>query len=148
MPNSAIARGAAVLVCLAAAGCDENPSSLTGPTPDLRATFSSIQEEIFENGDSTGRPACTQCHNPGGARFNGLDLSHDVAYGNLVGIASRGKPGAIRVVAGDAESSYIVHKLEGRSDIVGARMPNGGPYLTDGQIFVIKRWIDLGAARD
>ena len=131
-----------------AAGCDEPLSDLGGPTPDLRPTFSSIQRDIFENGDSSGRVPCVQCHNPGGAFFNGLNLTSAVAYDNLVGAASRGKPGAIRVVAGDPENSYLIHKLEGRAGIAGVRMPLVGPPLTDGQIQIIERWIALGAAND
>ena len=69
-----------------------------------------------------------------------------MAYQNLVGVASVGKPGAVRVIPGDAENSYLVHKLEGRSDIVGMRMPRtAGPFLTEGQILIIRRWIDQGA---
>jgi hypothetical protein len=52
----------------------------------------------------------------------------------------------VRVVAGDPESSYLIHKLEGRPGIVGMRMPRGtGPFLTDGQIRIIRRWIEVGA---
>ena len=39
-------------------GCDEKLSDLTGPTPDLTPTLSSIQAQIFTNSDSTGRRAC------------------------------------------------------------------------------------------
>jgi hypothetical protein len=138
----------AIVIMVVVAACDEKLSDLTGPTENLEPTFSSIQQEIFENSDSSGRLACTQCHNPVGGRFNGLDLSHAVAYGNLVGAGSRGKPGAVRVIAGDPVSSYLIHKLEGRAGIVGARMPLLGPYLTDGQILVIKRWIETGARND
>ena len=46
-----------VLFGLAAAGCDESLSTITGPTPNLEPTFASIQAEIFENGDSSGRIA-------------------------------------------------------------------------------------------
>ncbi len=64
-------------------------------------------------------------------------------------MASTGKPGAVRVVPGDPERSYLIHKLEGRADIVGLRMPrNNGPFLSKGQIAVIKRWIALGAANN
>jgi hypothetical protein len=139
----------AITVTVGAAACDESLSSITGATPNLVPTFSSIQNDIFNNSDSTGRSACTQCHNAIGGRFNGLDLSPAVAYSNLVGVGSRGKPGAIRVIAGDAENSYLIHKLEGRPGIVGLRMPfNGPPYLSDGQILVIRRWIELGARND
>jgi hypothetical protein len=141
--------GAALLAAsIGTAACDESLPSVTGPTPNLVPTFSSIQSEIFSSGDSSGRPACTNCHNAIGGLFNGLNLSPAVAYANLVGVSSRGKTGAVRVIAGDPENSYLIHKLEGRPGIVGLRMPLNGPYLTDGQILVIKRWIELGARND
>jgi len=31
---------------------------------------------------------------------------------------------------------------------VGDRMPRLGPYLSDGQIRIIRRWIELGAKND
>jgi hypothetical protein len=130
---------------LGSVGCDEALSDLTGPTPNLEPTFSSIQQEIFSSGDSSGRPACTNCHNAVGSRFNGLDLSPAVSYSNLVNVASRAKAGAVRVIPGDPENSYLIHKLEGRSTIAGVRMPLGGPYLEIGQIQVIERWIEIGA---
>ena len=138
-----------VIIAAAAAGCDEAMPSLTGPTPQLEASFSSIQAQIFESSEPSGRPACVSCHNAAGQQFaGGLNLQHDVAYANLVNVASRGQPSAVRVVPGNPDSSYIVHKLEGRSTIVGVRMPPNGPYLTDGQIAVIKTWIERGAAND
>jgi len=142
--------GAALLaLSIGSAACDESLTDITGPTPNLVPTFSSIQTEIFNNSDSSGRAACAQCHNAIGRLFNGLDLSPAVAYANLVGVGSRGKPGAIRVIPSDPENSYLIHKLEGRPGIVGVRMPmSGPPYLTDGQILVITRWIELGARND
>jgi hypothetical protein len=139
--------GCAVLITLAlgTVGCDESLSDLTGPTPDLEPTFSSIQQQIFSAGDSSGRPACTNCHNAIGSRFNGLDQTAAVSYNNLVNVPSRFKAGAVRVIPGDPENSYIIHKLEGRSTIAGVRMPLNGPYLQSGQILVIKRWIEIGA---
>jgi hypothetical protein len=140
---------ALVGACLGTMGCDESLSDVTGPTANLVPTFSSIQQEIFDTRDSAGRAACTQCHNAVGSQFNGLNLTAAVSYNNLVGVASRGKPGAVRVIAGDPENSYLIHKLEGRPGIVGLRMPfSGPPFLTDGQILVIKRWIELGARND
>jgi hypothetical protein len=63
-----------------------------------------------------------------------------------VNVASRGKPGAIRVIPNDPDNSYLVHKLEGAPDIAGSRMPrNSSVFLTDGQMLVIRRWIQLGA---
>jgi urease beta subunit len=137
-----------VVAAAGAAGCDESVADLAGPTT-VEATFSGIQTAIFENGDPNGRSACTECHNTQFAQVNGgLDLSRQAAYASLVNVASRGKPGAVRVVPGNPASSYLVHKLEGRSDIVGVRMPISGPFLTAGQIAVISRWIELGARRD
>ena len=124
---------------LALAGCDEKLSDLTGPTPNLQPTLSSIQSEIFSQ-------RCVGCHtNVGRVPPMGLNLTEGNAYANLVGVAARGKAGATRVVPGDPENSYIIHKLEGRAGISGVRMPFAGTPLTDGQILVIKRWIELGA---
>lgn len=140
------------LIAVAASfgACDEKLSELAGPSPNLQPGFASIQREIFETTDASGRAACTQCHtdvgrNPSG----GLNLRHEVAYANLVGVVSRSKVGAVRVIAGDAEHSYLVHKLEGLPGIAGERMPRtGGPYLTEGQLMIIRRWIDTGAKND
>lgn len=129
-------------------GCDEKLSDLTGPTPSLEPTFSSIQHEIFDATDSSGRTACTQCHNATLLR-GGLDLGAGVSYASLVNVSSREKPGLMRVTPGDPENSYLIHKLEGRSGIVGRQMPfSGPPFLTNGQILVIKRWIEQGAKND
>jgi hypothetical protein len=133
---------------LVSASCDEKLSSITGPTPDLAPTFASIQQNIFTTTDSSGRAACTSCHTTAGGRVPpaGMDLGSANAHAQLVNVASNAKPGAIRVIPGDPENSYLIHKLDGRAGIVGQRMPRGtGPFLSDGQIRVIKRWIELGA---
>ncbi len=139
--------GAVVLLAIAVAGCDETLSSVAGPTPNLQPTFSSIQREIFDTTDSSGRLACTPCHsNVGRTPTGGLNLLPGLSYTSLVGVASTGKPGAVRVIQGDPESSYLVQKLEGRGAIAGVRMPRGnGPFLTEGQMLVLKRWISNGA---
>jgi len=134
-------------VSLLAAGCDEKLSSVTGPTPNLQPTFTSIQRDIFNARDLAGRQACIECHSDQGRTpSGGMVLLEGRAYASLVGTASSGKPGAVRVIPGDPANSYLLHKLEGASDIVGVRMPRGnGPFLTEGQISVIRRWIELGA---
>ena len=146
-----IFRKAIVVIGLSVAtlGCDEKLSDVAGPTPNLTPTFASIQRDIFEAADSSGRPACSACHNPNGGAFRqvGLDLSTSGSYDSLVGVRSAQK-GLLRVAAGDPENSYLVHKLEGRTDILGNRMPNRGPYLSEGQMAILKRWIELGARRD
>jgi hypothetical protein len=126
-------------VSIGTMGCDEALSSLAGPTPNLQPTFSSIQSEILT-------PRCAGCHtNIGRPAPQGLVLLEGSAYANLVDVAARGKADATRVVPGDPEDSYLIHKIEGRGGISGQRMPFNGTPLTDGQILVIKRWIELGA---
>jgi hypothetical protein len=139
--------GTIAFVAILAAGCDENISELVGPTPDLRPTFSSIQSQIFEATDGSGRSACTNCHtNVGRNPSGGLNLTHATAYGALVNAPTRTPAGKTRVIPGDPDNSYLIHKLDGRPGINGNRMPNNGPpYLTSGQIDVIRRWIEIGA---
>ena len=144
---------AVVLAALAgfASACDEKLSELAGPSPSLQPTFASIQHDIFEAADEAGRAACTNCHTDVGGRnpSGGLNLRHDLAYASLVNVASRNKAGAVRVIPGDPDNSYIIQKLAGGSGIVGERMPRtGGPYLTEGQMTIIKRWIATGANND
>jgi hypothetical protein len=138
---------AVVFIALAALGCDEKLSDVAGPSPQLEPTFSSIQREIFNIRDLAGRQACTDCHSDQGRTpSGGLVLLDSRAYDGLVGRPSSGKPGATRVIPGDPDNSYIVKKLEGAPDIAGVRMPRGtGPFLTPGQMLVIRRWIQQGA---
>jgi hypothetical protein len=83
------------------------------------------------------------------AAGTGLILTDGVSYGNLVGRASSLQPTSTRVIPGDADNSYLVRKLEGASDITGLRMPrNSGPFLTTGQMAIIRRWINEGAANN
>lgn len=151
MLNMRCVRAAALLLSiLVTSACDENLRTFAGPTPDLEPRLSSIQQFIFAAPDSTGRAACTSCHtSQGRAPAAGLNLAGAGAHASLVGVRSSNSPGAIRVIAGDPEHSYLIHKIEGRSGIVGERMPRtGGPYLTEGQVAIIKRWIALGAPND
>jgi hypothetical protein len=134
----------AAAVFAGTAACDEALSDLTGPTPNLEPTFSSIQQEILNTTDSSGRPACINCHN--GNPFVPGNFVGANAYPALVGRSSVEKPGLLRVAPGDPNNSYMVHKLEGGPNIVGERMPRGGgPFLTSGQMLVIRKWIADGA---
>ncbi len=131
-------------------GCDEKLSDVTGPTPDLEPTFASVQQQVFNSTDAAGRQACITCHtDQGRTPAGGLNLREGVAHNAIVGVASRNKPGAVFVTAGDPDNSYLVQKLEGAPGIVGERMPRtGGPYLTSGQLLVLRRWIQQGARND
>ena len=143
------AAGILLIVALGATGCDEKLSEVTGPTPNLQPTFSSIQRDILQASDSSGRAACTNCHTTQGRTpAGGLNLVGDAAYAQLVNVPSRGRPDLLRVSPGNPDASYLIHKLEGAPDIAGARMPLRGPFLTAGQVLVIRRWIALGAANN
>ena len=132
--------GVLALSVLVAGGCGKD-SSPTTPTPTPTVSFAQqIQTEILN-------PACIACHtDQGRTPAGGLVLLSGQSRGNLVGVASTGKTGATRVIAGNASGSYLIQKLEGASDIVGLRMPrNGPPFLTDAQVALIRQWINNGA---
>ena len=133
-------------IVAATAGCDENLSTLAGPTPSLEPTFSSIQRDIFETTDTAGRVACVSCHtNVGRNPPAGLNLLAGVSYASLVNIQSTQSAGVARVIPGNPDGSYLIRKLEGPG-AAGLRMPrNGPPYLTSGQITIIRRWVEIGA---
>lgn len=146
--TTAAAAAALALILTAGACSSGSSSSVTSPTPTPGAggggstapTFQQVQTQILT-------PTCTGCHTSNGRTpAAGMDLTAAVSYGNLVNVASSGKPGAIRVIPGDPDNSYLIHKLEGASDIVGLRMPrNGPPYLTDAQVAMVRQWIAAGA---
>jgi hypothetical protein len=151
MNLNALAPAALLLAAsLAGAACDEKLSDVAGPTPNLTPTFSSIQQEIFNTTDSSGRLSCIGCHTDNGRTpAGGLVLLEGRSYQALVSQPSRFKTGAVLVVPGDPDASYLVRKLEGAADIVGSRMPRGtGPFLTAGQMQIVRRWIELGAKND
>ena len=130
---------------ITAAACDEPLRDLTGPSPDLVPTFDSIRLEVFQTTDLAGRTSCVTCHtNVGRNPAGGLNLVTD-PYAALVNVASTQRRDMMRVAPGDPDASYLIHKVEGRSGIVGLRMPFNPPYLTAGQIQVLKRWIEIGA---
>jgi hypothetical protein len=114
----------------------------TSPAPPLQPTFSSIRTQVLD-------ARCITCHSGvGRVPDGGLRLEAAVAYQQLVNAQSEGKPSAVRVVPGDPNASYLIHKLEGRFDIVGARMPLGDAPLAQADIDVIRTWISQGAANN
>ncbi len=75
----------------------------------------------------------------------GLALDPNVAYGNVVNRPSTEVPSLDRVEPGDPEHSYLYLKITGAPGIVGDRMPQGGPFLSDAVIALFERWIREGA---
>lgn len=116
--------------------------SCDGGAAPYRASLTCIQQVVFT-------PACalSGCHaNPGAQQ--GMDLSEGMAWSNTVGVPNTEVAGLDRVKAGDPDLSYLIWKLEGNPGIAGDRMPLGGPYLSQAEIDVIRRWILDGAADD
>jgi len=143
-----IVRSWLVLVIVGLAACgDDSPTAPTTPsttpttpatpaTGNLTVTLSSIQSEVFN-------PSCVVHHGATVAEAD-LDLSEGRSFANLVNVMST-QVGLELVEPNDAENSYLIHKLDGRAGIVGARMPPNGPFITDEALDIIKRWIDDGA---
>ena len=105
-------------------------------------TLASIQENVF-----TPSCALSGCHSgPSGLSLpSGMDLTNAAAsYANLVGVESRQEAGTMRVAAFDADSSYLVHKIEGTHS-TGSQMPLGGAPLERPIIDAIRAWINSGA---
>ena len=134
------AAGAIALLLLA--GCAGDGSQIEDDMMGgggIEPTLASIQAHVFT-------PICTECHVPGGPGPMPL-TSEAVSYQSLVNAQSIELPPMLRVSPGDSESSYIVHKIQGRASIDGDRMPPPPrSMLTAEQIAAIVEWIDAGAA--
>jgi hypothetical protein len=64
---------------------------------------------------------------------------------DLVGVNSSELPSVLRVDPGNPDNSYLVQKIEGAPNIVGAQMPLNQPPLSTEQIDAIRQWILNGA---
>lgn len=134
-------------VSATATDIDNNVGTSPGVTVTIAnttpaATLTQIQTQVFT-------PSCSGCHNgsqpAGGALPGSQNLTAGNSYSNLVNVASLEQPGLMRVKPGDPANSYIIRKLEGTAGISGERMPQGGPYLDQATIDMIKSWIASGA---
>lgn len=114
-------------------GCqgDKTPTD-TGSAED----FTAVRDEILV-------PSCggSSCHGTGAG---GLTISAAMTAGDLVGVPSALNPVEILVIAGNAEDSYLVRKMEGRIPISGEPMPPPNGAEPD-DIERIRSWIDAGA---
>ncbi len=102
--------------------------------PDL----ATVQVRIFT-------PRCTDadCHS-GSDPKKGLNLEPGKAVDSLVGVIAEQAP-LYRVLPGDAEASYLIHKLRGTMDDVGGdgdRMPLDATPLSNAEIRLVADWID------
>ena len=141
--TTTVADGAVTLTAVAhdAAG---NTTTSTGVVVNVSnavvVTLAQLQANIFT-------PKCSGCHTGIGATLPGvMNLTTAAAtHAALVNVTSIDEPAFKRVLPGDPNNSYIIHKLEG-TQIVGARMPFGGPFLDQATIDQVRAWIQAGAA--
>jgi hypothetical protein len=111
--------------------------TIDNPVP---VTLTQIQAEVFS-------PVCSGCHSgPTGNNLpSGMNLSSAAnSYSALVNVPSL-QVALDRVEPGDPDGSYLIRKLEGEPDIMGSRMPQGGPFLGQATIDEIRQWIADGA---
>ncbi|HJW93244.1 MAG TPA: hypothetical protein VJ901_06475 [Thermoanaerobaculia bacterium] len=133
--------------CIAFAACGKlkelptEPGGPGGEPVDPTATFTRVQNEIFT-------PTCAQlgCHDTLGQQQQ-LVLAPGRAYAQIVNAPSTEISSVQRVMPGDPSSSYLYRKITG-AGISGDRMPQGGPYLNDVQIKLVRDWIRRGAPND
>ncbi|MEZ4317935.1 MAG: hypothetical protein R3F61_10545 [Myxococcota bacterium] len=94
------------------------------------------------------RNPCAVCHN--GLNPRGQLNLEIQAWENLVGERSAGNPEMFRVVPGDVEGSYLVHKLRGTHLQVGGTGSQMPPQqyepLTAAELQRVEDWIRDGAA--
>ena len=110
---------------------------------EVPRTYEEIQLMIFD-------PLCASSCHKGGAAPQGLSLEAGQSHSALFGMASQEVPSMLRVAPGQPEESYLITKVvqsDGRR--AQLRMPrNGPPWLTNGQVRALKRWISAGAKND
>jgi len=112
--------------------------NLTPPATGIAPTLASIQSNVF-----SVSCAVPGCHGGAGAQ-QGLRLDPGFSYGNLINVTSPRDATLIRVIPFNPDGSFIIEKLEG-TQTLGDRMPQGGPYLPQSTIDVIRQWIADGA---
>ena len=74
----------------------------------------------------------------------GLVLDENMESSALIDVASTALDGAILVIPGDSDGSYLIQKMEGTSGIEGTVMPPSG--ILDAELIdQVRAWIDDGA---
>ena len=123
----------ALLALVFVSGCSDHgdPSALNPADPVESVSFANEIQPIFD-------AQCIGCHGDQGNA--GLDLRSGLSYANLVGVAANATAG-ILVVAGDATSSVIYHRLTGFQ--VGFMPPTSQLPISDQEL--VAEWINDGA---
>jgi hypothetical protein len=142
---AAMKRALVFTVALAFVACGKlkEPTSAggSGDPIDPTATFTRVQNEVFT-------PTCTKlgCHDLLGRQEDQV-LTASQSYNQIVNRPSVEMPSLSRVTPLDPANSYLYRKITG-AGITGDRMPQGGPFLSDAQIKLVRDWIRRGAPND
>ena len=97
---------------------------------------------------------CPTCHYPSGigVSLGRLDMSSPAtAYESLVNTPAAGDACAghgVRLTPDEPDASILYLKVSLDNPPCGARMPLGGPALSDAQLSQIRDWIKAGASND
>jgi hypothetical protein len=103
-------------------------------------TLSQIQAQVFST-------SCSGCHSgpTGNSLPSGMSLTSAAnSFAALVNVPSLQVGSLDRVTPGDPDNSYLIQKLDGTAG-VGSRMPQGGPFLDQATMDMIRQWITDGA---
>jgi len=123
-----------MLAILLIGGCSDKGNDPTSanqqPSPPPVTQDVSFQSEIRPIFQQRG---CDGCHGGNGGLF--VQTVAQLLQGGSHGPA---------IVPGKADSSNLIKKLSPNPPF-GDRMPQGGPYLPDSTIQIIRTWINQGA---
>lgn len=122
-------------------GC---PAPLPPVPVDAPVTYDTVSKAVFSSCSTRS------CHGAEGKR-GGLQLTSDVAYAQLVGVAAThdaaAAKGKLRVKPGDPDASYLIQKLEGAAAGEGNRMPPQGQALPPETLALVRRWVAAGCPK-
>jgi len=130
--------GLLAMVSISFIGCDMGTQPKDTGNGNGSATFSGGVQPIFNN-----NCAFSGCHGTSGPQ-GGLVLAEGEAYDNIVNVPSSEVSSYNRIEPNKPDSSFLYLKINSNPPS-GARMPYGGPYLSDSQISTIETWINEGA---
>lgn len=103
-------------------------------------TYEDIAIEFLE-------PFCADCH-AGPGSSDGLDLTLERAYDEMVDVPALQNSSLDLVEPGDPENSYLIIKMVGGARMSGRIMPRGRPARPESEIDIIRAWIADGAPRN
>lgn len=119
--------------------------SLLGASNLAAQDIAEIQDQVA----SIFAQTCAQvgCH-AGSTPQMGMSLEQDAFMGHTVNEASRERPDLKLIHPGQPDSSYLLKKVRGDEDIVGAPMPLTGDRLSEQEISTIETWVNALADVD